>query len=311
MLRVRVGELSLGDQERLRGEIAGLLLTTLTAPAFMDYRRGALRRRPWGRADRERALGFVAGMRFAELAEAELGSATLSAALRDLALGYQTAHLPARADQRRMALPGALAVPGRVTAVQRRLTAYVLAGAHPEFGALPIPDSWRSPPDMTTAWESVAAGTLALASALAQTRDEAPEGATQALPVVPPPARPVRAPSAPSPLPTAPLPRPVAPPEAAPAPGQDRAIFTQLRQQLLGAMRAAAAGYRLTHPPEDPAGLLAALRAADAIDDADLQLAENILALCGRVVTAGRASLDDYRQALTLYLLFHRGRLIR
>ncbi len=91
----------------------------------------------------------------------------------------------------------------------------------------------------------------------------------------------------------------------------DLANFQQLRQQLLDSMQAAARAYNIQAPPDDPAGLLYVLRQGDLIDATDLRLAEGILALCDRVRREGRAGLDEYRQALTLYLLFHRSRLHR
>jgi hypothetical protein len=41
----------------------------------------------------------------------------------------------------------------------------------------------------------------------------------------------------------------------------------------------------------------------------NLHIAERILALTDRVMANANASLDDYRQALTLYLLYHRSHL--
>jgi hypothetical protein len=110
---------------------------------------------------------------------------------------------------------------------------------------------------------------------------------------------------------TAPLPRSVELPKTPTDQRNDVAAFTQLREQLLSAMTNAARNYGITHPAVDPAGLLASLRQRNAIDESDLRLAEGILAACGRVITAGRASIDDYREALMLYLLFHRSRFVR
>ena len=137
-----------------------------------------------------------------------------------------------------------------------------------------------------------------------------PEMLTELLPIIrrsqlpPLPADPPTPSAAPL---TAPLPRSV---ELPPDPQEhrgDQAIFLQLREQLMTAMQNAARNYNVTTPPADPAGLLAALRQRNAIDESDLRLAEGVLALSGRVISAGRASIDDYRQALMLYLLFHRG----
>jgi hypothetical protein len=127
-------------------------------------------------------------------------------------------------------------------------------------------------------------------------------------PATPRPSAPMAPPPpAPEALLTAPLPRSVELPKTPTDQRNDVAAFTQLREQLLSAMTNAARNYGITHPAADPAGLLASLRLRNAIDESDLRLAEGILAACGRVITAGRASIDDYREALMLYLLFHRS----
>ena len=52
-----------------------------------------------------------------------------------------------------------------------------------------------------------------------------------------------------------------------------------------------------------------ALRVSGLVDEADLRVAEGILALTDRVSRQGHASLEDYRQAFMLYLLYHRSHL--
>jgi hypothetical protein len=61
-------------------------------------------------------------------------------------------------------------------------------------------------------------------------------------------------------------------------------------------------------PTGDPALTLDALRQSGHVEEADLRMAEGILAITDRVGASGTASLDDYRQALMLYLLYHRGK---
>src|SRR5262249_31969775 len=132
--------------------------------------------------------------------------------------------------------------------------------------------------------------------------ESVPEMATERLPSVPlrqsqpiNRAAPAETPRPAEPSLTAPLPRSVELPiEPQVAARGDQAIFKQLREQLLSAMTTAAKSYGITTPPSDPAGLLAALRQRNAVDDSDLRLAEGILALCARVVTSGRAGIDDY-----------------
>ena len=47
-----------------------------------------------------------------------------------------------------------------------------------------------------------------------------------------------------------------------------------------------------------------ALRRSGFVDESDLQLAEGILAVTDRVAASGVATVEDYRQAFMLYLLY-------
>lgn len=324
MLRIRVNELSQPDRDRLRAELRQILLTELTYPAFIDYRAGELRARPASREDHLRVEGFAAALRLDDQETADINSSGLAEYLTDALLRYNRAASPAQHQTR--ATPTPLITARLVGDVQRRLVAYVLDGAQNGFGDTDNASSWNTnhpSVPLSAPWEAIAPSTMELASALAQWREEPPpmpprrivpsvsDTATAVLPVI------ERA-NLPEPLPanhllTAPLPRVVDVPAPAPAEANrnDQAIFTQLRQQLLAAMATAARSYGLTTTPTDPAGLLAALRRIDAIDEGDLRLAEGMLALCGKVIAASRADVDDYRQALTLYLLFNRSRFAR
>jgi hypothetical protein len=88
----------------------------------------------------------------------------------------------------------------------------------------------------------------------------------------------------------------------------DRLIFAQLSYQIEAFIRRAAQSYGVRARGEDPAAVLDALRRAGHVDEADVRIAENILAVADRIATEGGATRDDYRQALMLYLLYHRAR---
>jgi len=90
---------------------------------------------------------------------------------------------------------------------------------------------------------------------------------------------------------------------------RDEAVFSQLRFQLEGFVRTAARSYGIPADGKDPATVLDFLRGSGFVDEADLRIAESILALTDRVNGNGMASLEDYRQALMLYLLYHRSHL--
>ena len=128
--------------------------------------------------------------------------------------------------------------------------------------------------------------------------------------------------SAPRPAPedqrqTGPMPQPPAVRSTPPAggiarqtePRGDLLIFFQLRYQLEAYVRRAARSYGIQTRSDDPSGVIDALRRSRFVDEADLRLAEGILAVTDRVTNGGEATIEDYRQALTLYLLYHRSHL--
>ncbi|HET9980340.1 MAG TPA: hypothetical protein VFQ32_07845 [Ktedonobacterales bacterium] len=145
--------------------------------------------------------------------------------------------------------------------------------------------------------------------------------AVPARPAPPPPAqsRPAPAPwqSSPSaPAPSSPS-SPMAPPTSArgqtsnpnPATHADQMVFWQLRYQLEAYVRRAAESYGLSYNGSDPSAVLDALRQSGFVDEADLRIAEGILALTDRVTRAPTVAIEDYRQAFLLYLLYHRSHL--
>ncbi|HEX8032252.1 MAG TPA: hypothetical protein VF510_00310 [Ktedonobacterales bacterium] len=89
----------------------------------------------------------------------------------------------------------------------------------------------------------------------------------------------------------------------------DKLIFWQLRYQLEAYVRRAARSYGVQTESGDPSGVLDALRRSGFVDEADLRIAEGILALTDRVTAGATATTEDYRQALMLYLLYHRSHL--
>ncbi len=89
----------------------------------------------------------------------------------------------------------------------------------------------------------------------------------------------------------------------------DKLIFWQLRYQLEAYVRRASRSYGVQTESGDPSGVLDALRRSGFVDEADLRIAEGILALTDRVTAGETATTEDYRQALMLYLLYHRSHL--
>lgn len=89
----------------------------------------------------------------------------------------------------------------------------------------------------------------------------------------------------------------------------DRLIFEQLSHQLDAYIRLAARSYGVRARGTDPASAIDALRRSGHVDEADLRIAESILAISDRISSGGAATVEDYRQVLMLYLLYHRGRI--
>ncbi|HEX9036317.1 MAG TPA: hypothetical protein VF808_04940 [Ktedonobacterales bacterium] len=100
------------------------------------------------------------------------------------------------------------------------------------------------------------------------------------------------------------------PPETPTTPADargDQLIFWQLRYQLEAYVRLAARSYGLPGHGGDPATVLDELRRSGFVDEADLRIAEGVFALTDRVTAQGAATTADYRQAMMLYLLYHRS----
>ena len=96
---------------------------------------------------------------------------------------------------------------------------------------------------------------------------------------------------------------------AAQATHSDHMIFWQLRYQLEAYVRRAAESYGLSYNGADPSTILDVLRQSGFVDEADLRIAEGILALTDRVTHSTTVAMEDYRQAFLMYLLYHRSHL--
>lgn len=116
--------------------------------------------------------------------------------------------------------------------------------------------------------------------------------------------------SAPTPRPPQPQPQPHSNGQPAnPSTHADQMVFWQLRYQLEAYVRRAAESYGLSYNGSDPSAVLDALRQSGFVDEADLRIAEGILALTDRVTRSSNVAMEDYRQAFLLYLLYHRSHL--
>ncbi len=89
----------------------------------------------------------------------------------------------------------------------------------------------------------------------------------------------------------------------------DVMIFAQLQHQVTTWVKMAAVSHQIEITGRDALELVAELRRMAALDEAELQVIESLVSLCQRVTTSKQAAMDDYKQAMMLYLLHHRSRL--
>ncbi|GEM_PF-1755361 len=89
----------------------------------------------------------------------------------------------------------------------------------------------------------------------------------------------------------------------------DVVIFAQLQHQIFTWVKMAAISHQIDLTGRDAAELVAELRRAAALDEAELQVIESLISICQRVAVTKRATIDDYKQAMMLYVLHHRSRL--
>jgi hypothetical protein len=89
----------------------------------------------------------------------------------------------------------------------------------------------------------------------------------------------------------------------------DVVIFAQLQHQIFTWVKMAAISHQIDLTGRDAAELVVELRRAAALDEAELQVIESLISICQRVAVTKRATIDDYKQAMMLYVLHHRSRL--
>ncbi|HEY7350273.1 MAG TPA: hypothetical protein VH599_18285 [Ktedonobacterales bacterium] len=89
----------------------------------------------------------------------------------------------------------------------------------------------------------------------------------------------------------------------------DVMIFAQLQHQISTWVKMAAVSHQIDLAGRDAPELVAELRRTAALEEAELQVIESLVTLCYRVTSTKQATMEDYKQAMMLYLLHHRSRL--
>ncbi len=87
---------------------------------------------------------------------------------------------------------------------------------------------------------------------------------------------------------------------------EDVVIFEQMRQQLVVWLRIEVVRAGMDIAGQGPSELLELLRRQDSIDETRLQVVSTLLNLSDQIITAGHASLLEYKQARMFYLMHTR-----
>ena len=88
---------------------------------------------------------------------------------------------------------------------------------------------------------------------------------------------------------------------------EDVVIFQQMRHQLVVWARIEAVRAGLDIAAHEPSELLDMLQQIDGIDETSLQVTSTLINLCDQIITAGHASLLEYKQAIMFYLMHTRS----
>jgi hypothetical protein len=87
---------------------------------------------------------------------------------------------------------------------------------------------------------------------------------------------------------------------------EDVVIFEQLRHQLVVWLRVEAVRSGIELSNQGAFQLVETLRQQDGMDLARLQVVSTLLNMCDQIITSGRATLFDYKQAMMFYLMHTR-----
>jgi hypothetical protein len=83
-------------------------------------------------------------------------------------------------------------------------------------------------------------------------------------------------------------------------------IFEQMRHQLIIWLRVEAVRAGIELGNQNPFQLIDVLRHQDGVDLPRVQVVSTLLNMCDQVISGGRATLFDYKQAMMFYLMHTR-----
>ncbi len=83
-------------------------------------------------------------------------------------------------------------------------------------------------------------------------------------------------------------------------------IFEQMRHQLVIWLRVEAVRAGADLGAQNTFQLVDTLRHQDGVDTARLQVVSTLLNMCDQIISSGRATLFDYKQAMMFYLMHTR-----
>lgn len=87
---------------------------------------------------------------------------------------------------------------------------------------------------------------------------------------------------------------------------EDVVIFEQMRHQLIIWLRVEAVRAGIEPGTQNPFQLVDVVRHQDGVDTARVQVVSTLLNMCDQIISSGRATLFDYKQAMMFYLMHTR-----
>src|ERR1051326_1986513 len=159
--------------ERLKSELAEVILANVCYPAFLDYRMNTLRTRPVDRRKRQEVWAYVSGVNFNPLANMDVSSMDFRRFVERVFLRYIDLNraLVATASARQIAAVRAR-VPQLAMSVARGLADYLVLSEASTFGQARLLESWgvaRTGLKEPT-WEQIEKTTLVLQTTLVYLR---------------------------------------------------------------------------------------------------------------------------------------------
>ena len=169
--------------ERLKSELAEVIIANFCYPAFLDYRLNMLRTRPVDRRKRQEVWAYVSGVNFSPIGSMDVGSMDFRRFVERVFLRYVDMNraLMATASARQIGAARAR-VPQLAMSVGRGLADYLVLSEASTFGQARLVESWGTTRSAQhePAWEQIEKSTQVLQTTLVYLHTANAEKATLA-----------------------------------------------------------------------------------------------------------------------------------